>query len=183
MAFTPPLAGSARLHHDYNIGHNLFAFEGWLRGILNCRFLGISGWTERLETCLTTHHPQPPNTTSSSISCASSPLFLWRLNDVSRGARARKSCLFPLILLGRSRGGSLIMCIPLVSSALSVTAVQLEMAGRANKDLDVHQRSDRWYERLTGLKIWHGPWGMTVLNATPPSSPPSSRSRQEKGEK
>lgn len=27
--------------------------------------------------------------------------------------------------------------------ALSVTAMQLEMAGRANKDLDVHQRSDR----------------------------------------
>lgn len=27
--------------------------------------------------------------------------------------------------------------------ALSVTAMLLEMAGRANKDLDVHQRSDR----------------------------------------
>lgn len=37
-------------------------------------------------------------------------------------SKARKSCLFPLIPLGRSRGGSLKMCIPLVSSTLSVIA-------------------------------------------------------------
>lgn len=125
--------------------------------------------------------PGPSNITSNSISRTSFPLLAegkWCLRRSKMGkdllAPSDSTTMHEAQPCREAVGGPWnVHSIHFLPYSLS-QPMQLETPGRANKDLNVHHRSDRWYERLTGLKILHGPRGMTAL---------VSRSRQEKGEK
>lgn len=109
-----------------------------------------------------------------------SPSSIYKVNYASGGRRqGRGACFLKLhhLTWGAAipwrRGGSLKCALHLFPPCILSRPMQLKMTGRANKDLNVHHRSDRWNKRLTGLKSSLAP------QAWPPQISVQTRERWE----